>query len=194
MRHRFFIPSMALLVAGTLGGCAHDAPVNKSLPPLQATAQVDLSRYMGTWYVIGNIPQGDERGSMQMSDDYKLRPDGKIEITYHYRKGFNQPLKTSHGVASLVEPSNPARWKMRSLWPEHADYEILAVAPDYSSALVGLSSRKLLWILARQPQMPEADYQRLMQAAVAQGYSAKDVFKMPQRPQDDGAPGFQSDF
>lgn len=194
MRHRHFVLLVSLFVAGALGGCANEARINKSLPPLQAAAQVDLSRYMGSWYVIGNIPQGDERGNMQMSDDYKLRPDGKIDITYHYRKGFNQPLKTSHGVASLVDPTNPARWKMRSLWPEHADYEILAVAPDYSSALVGLSSRKLLWILARNPQLAEADYQRLLQQAAAQGYPIKDVLKMPQRPQDDGALGFQSDF
>ncbi len=189
---RFALPF--ILGAALLAGCAHDKPVdNKSTGPLQPLASLDLARYMGTWYVIGNIPTGAERGSMQLSNDFTLRPDGKIEITQHHRAGFNQPLKQSHAVASLVD-GQPARWKMRSMWPGHAEYDILAVAPDYSSALVGLSSRKLLWILARTPQLADADYQRLLQAAAAQGYPAKDVLKVPQRPQDDGEAGFQSDF
>ncbi len=177
-------PRLLLLLIGMLAGCAHQAP-------LKPVAQVDLDRYMGVWHVIGNIPYFAERGKVQTADEYRRLPDGRIAVTFHYRKAFDQPEKTWQGVGWLPDPADAAQWKVQLLWPFRSDYVILALTPDYRAVLVGLPSRKLLWIMAREPQLADADYQRMLQAAAAQGYPVDQVRKVPQRPQDLGQPGFQ---
>lgn len=167
-----------------LAGCA-------SQPPLKTAAHVDLDRYMGTWYVIGAIPNVFERGKVATADEYQRRPDGRIGITYHYRSDFAQPAKTWHGVAWLPEPADASRWKVQLLWPFRTDYQILQVTPEYDAVAVGLPSRKLLWIMARERQLAPAQYQRLLQDAAAQGFPVEQVRKVPQRVEDIGQPGFQ---
>ena len=68
---------------------------------------------------------------------------------------------------------------------------IVDLAPDYRSVLVGLPSRKLMWIMARERQLPAAEYRRLLGVAKAQGFPVEEVRKVPQRPEDLGRPGFE---
>lgn len=181
MRSSRFWPLAGLLAL--LAACAHQ-------PPLKTASRVDLARYMGTWHVIGNVPNLFERGKVATADEYHLQPDGRIAITYHYRNGFDAPELTWHGIAWLPDTNDPARWKVQLLWPFRTDYVILALEPE-RAVLVGLPSRRLLWIMARQTQLPDADYQHLLQLAAAQGFPVDQVRKVPQRPQDVGQPGFQ---
>jgi apolipoprotein D and lipocalin family protein len=165
-------------------GCAADAP-------LKTVDHVDLPRYMGTWYVIGNIPNFAERGKVATADEYRLKPDGGIDNIYHYRKGFDEPEKTWHGKAWLPDPKDTARWKVQLLWPFRSDYAILALDGDYRVTMVGLPSRKLLWIMSKDKSMDDAAYQRLLEVARAQGFPVEQMRKVPQRPEDAGKPGFQ---
>lgn len=177
-------PRTALLSLALLGGCA-------SQPPLQQAAAVDLDRYMGTWYVIAHVPYFAERGDVATADEYRRRPDGTMAVTYHYRKGFDAPEKTWSGKAWLPVPADPAHWKVQLVWPFRSDYVIVDLAPDYRSVLVGLPSRKLMWIMARERQLPAAEYRRLLGVAKAQGFPVEEVRKVPQRPEDLGRPGFE---
>lgn len=175
---------LALLAAALLGGCA-------SQPPLRQAKHVDLARYMGTWYVIGHVPYFAEKGDVATADEYRLKPDGGIAVTYHYRKGFDAPEKTWAGKAWLPDPADAAHWKVQLLWPLRSDYVIVDLAPDYRSVLIGLPSRKLMWIMARERQLPAADYQRLLDVARAEGFPVNEVRKVPQRRADLGQPGFE---
>lgn len=179
------IPMTLLVVAGmATASCAADAP-------LKAVDHVDLPRYMGTWYVIGNIPNFAERGKVATADEYRLKPDGTIENLYHYRKGFDKPEKIWHGKAWLPDPKDTARWKVQLLWPFRSDYTILALDPDYRVTMVGLPSRKLLWIMSKDRTLDDASYQRLLEQARAQGFPVEQIRKVPQGPEDAGKPGFQ---
>lgn len=174
----------ALLSVALLGGCAGQ-------PPLRQAKSVDLDRYMGTWYVIAHVPYFAERGDVATADEYRRRGDGGIAVTYHYRKGFDAPEKTWGGRAWLPDPADPAHWKVQLVWPFRSDYVIVDLSPDYRSVLVGLPSRKLMWIMARERQLPEADYRRLLDVAKTQGFPVDQVRKVPQRQQDLGQPGFE---
>ncbi|MGA0587868.1 lipocalin family protein [Dyella sp. KRB-257] len=70
-------------------------------------------------------------------------------------------------------------------------YVIVDLAPDYRSVLIGLPSRKLMWIMARERRLPAAEYQRLLDVAKAEGFPVDEVRKVPQRRTDLGQPGFE---
>jgi apolipoprotein D and lipocalin family protein len=71
-----FLPVCAVFLAA----CAHR-------PPLRTAEHVDLPRFMGDWYVISLLPWFAERGNVNTMDIYALRDDGRIDITYAFRKG-----------------------------------------------------------------------------------------------------------
>ena len=60
------------------------------------------------------------------------------------------------------------------------DYQIIELAPDYSHAVVGAPDRKYLWFLSRTPQMDEATYQRLTEAARSQGFDVSKLIRTKQ--------------
>jgi len=172
-----FITS-ALLVMGTLfSGCASTSHV----APLKTVPFVDLERYSGRWYVIANIPYFLERGKVASYETYERRPDGRLTNNFTFRrKSFDAPEVTWHGTAKITNPVTNAEWAVQFIWPLSADYLVIDLDPDYSWAVIGHPSRKLLWVLARDRQMPEDVYQALVQRTASQGYDPALITKVPQ--------------
>jgi apolipoprotein D and lipocalin family protein len=50
------------------------------------------------------------------------------------------------------------------------DYQIIALSPEYTYALVGDPGREYLWILSRSSRMDSATYDRLAAEARSQGF------------------------
>lgn len=161
-----------------LAGCASAGP-----PTVPHVAQVDLPRFMGDWYVIANIPSRPERDAYGAVESYAMRPDGKIQTTFRYRRGsFDAPEKTMRPVATVVPNSGNAVWGMQFVWPIQAEYVIGWVAPDYSQTLVVRSKRDYAWLMARTPTIPEADYTAHVERLRAMGYDVSKLRRVPQRP------------
>ena len=57
------------------------------------------------------------------------------------------------------------------------NYWILALDPDYRTALVGTPDRRFLWILSRTPQLDDAIYQRLVEHAEQLGFPVSDLIR-----------------
>ena len=191
MKRRRILFSVALWCgfSAALYACSDDAM--RDLPPLTTHAEVDLARYMGAWYVIANIPYFAERGKVATRDVYQLDAEGNVATTFVYRKEFGGPEKTT-GSLGVVQPgTHNARWIVRFFWLVRADYLVLEVAPDYSWALIGQPSRKLGWVLAREPAMPDAQYTELLQKFAAYGYDPARFLRVPQFAEQLGKPGFQ---
>jgi apolipoprotein D and lipocalin family protein len=70
---------------------------------------------------------------------------------------------------------------MRFIWPLKSDYRIAYLNADYSQTVIARSKRDYVWIMARTPTIPDADYQRLLQFVADQGYDLSLVQKVPQR-------------
>lgn len=169
--------TLVTLLASLLGLSACADP----RPPLVTVPSVDLDRYLGTWYVIANIPYFLEDGKVATADRYAKRPDGRFEITYIFRRGsFDAPEEEWHGVAWLPDPADTARWKVRFLWPLSADYLIIDLDSDYRWAVVGHPSRDYFWILARDRHLDPATYAGILTRAKAQGYDTTRVKAVPQ--------------
>ncbi len=53
---------------------------------MPTVTSVDLHRYQGDWYVIASIPSYFERHAYNAVESYLLRPDGKIQTSFRYRR------------------------------------------------------------------------------------------------------------
>lgn len=150
--------------------------------PMATVAHVDLPRFMGPWYVIANIPTWIERDAHNAVESYTLAADGTIETTFTFRAGaFDGPPRSYHPRGFVLDAASNARWGMRFVWPIKADYRIVYLNDDYSQVVVARERRDHVWIMARTPELPEADYQRLLAVVGAQGYDIARVQRVPQR-------------
>ena len=159
-----------------LGGCQSAAA------PLATVQRVDLQRFMGDWYVIANIPTFIEKGAHNAVESYRLDADGTIATTFTFRAGsFDGEAKRYTPRAWVVDRESNAVWGMQFIWPIKADYRITYLSADYSQTVISRQQRDYVWIMARMPSIPEADYQRLLKLAGEQGYDVKLVQKVPQQ-------------
>ena len=63
----------------------------------------------------------------------------------------------------------------------YADYYVMELGEDYSYALVGSSSDKYLWILARTPYLPQKTLEHLLACARERGYDTSKLIWVVQQ-------------
>jgi len=162
----------ALLLAGCQSASA----------PMPTVPHVDLPRFMGPWYVIANIPTFIEKDAYNAVESYRLDADGTIATTFTFRAGgFDGEEKRYTPRGFVTDPTSNALWGMQFVWPVKADYRIIWLADDYTETVIGREQRDYVWIMARAPEIADADYQRLLGFVRAQGYDVAQVRKVPQR-------------
>ena len=165
------------LAASLLAGCA-SAP---RLPALPNASKVDLTRFMGDWYVIANIPTFIEKGAYNAVESYRLDADDSIATTFTFNKdGFDGPRKTYKPRGFVIDRVSNAVWGMRFVWPVKADYRIVHVDDAYRETIIGRNARDYVWIMSRTPTLPEADYCRLQKQVAAAGYDVTQLRQVPQ--------------
>jgi apolipoprotein D and lipocalin family protein len=144
----------------------------RSHSPLETVEELKVENYMGKWYEIARLPNRFEDGLKCVTAEYSLRDDGKITVV---NKGhqIENPEKVSSisGVARIPDPDKPGQLKVQFFWPFSGNYYIIKVDEQYQLALVGDPSRKYLWILAREKQIDESDFQRLSDLAAEKGFA-----------------------
>ena len=150
--------------------------------PLPRAAPVDLNRYMGDWYVIASIPSFIERDAYDAVESYALKPDGHIQTTFRYRHGSHEaPFDTMHPVGTVKPGTGNAVWGMEFIWPIQAEYVIAYLDEGATQTIVARSARDYVWIMARTPVIPEADYQAHVARIKAMGYDIGKLRKVPQQ-------------
>jgi apolipoprotein D and lipocalin family protein len=178
------LPRRAALTAAAaalaaLAGCSTAPP----RPPLTLAPSVDVEKMMGDWYVIGCIPTFLERGAHDAVETYRRQADGRIDTTFTYRVGgHDQPLKTLKSIAKVLPGQGNAVWTVQFIWPIEADYRVMRVDPDYRTVVIGREKRDYVWIMARTPTIPDAQYQALVDFVGREGYDLKAMVKVPHRP------------
>lgn len=160
------------------------AACRSAQPPLEVVAQLDLDRYMGTWYEIASYPQRFQRGCVATQAHYALRDDGRIAVANECRDGsFEGALRRAEGVAWIADAGDsPAKLEVQFFWPFRGDYWIIEIGPSYEYAVIGHPTREYLWILARTPQLDAEIYAQLLERIAAHGYSLDPLQRTPQPP------------
>jgi apolipoprotein D and lipocalin family protein len=138
---------------------------------LETVDSVDLERYLGRWYEIASYPAWFQRNCTAVTADYSLRKDGLIEVINSCRKeSVDGKLKQAKGRAKIVDPTTNAKLKVSFFGPFWGPYWIIDLDPEYQWAVVGVPSRKYLWILCRTPQMDQAVYREIVARLPSKGF------------------------
>lgn len=153
-----------------------------SPPPIRTAKAVELERFMGDWYVIANIPTFIETNAYNAVESYRLAEDGTVATIFSFRAGgFEGEHKTYHPTGYIIDTQSNAVWGMQFIWPIKADYRIMYVDDAYNQTIIGRIQRDYVWLMARTPQVSEADYQRFLQLIAEEGYDVSKLRKVPQR-------------
>ena len=143
---------------------------------------VDLDRFMGDWYVIASIPTFIERNAYNAVESYRLTDEGTVATTFTFPQGGfdgERPVYTPTGFVRDRESN--AVWGMQFIWPFKADFRIVYLDAQYTQTIVGRNQRDYVWIMARAPSIPEADYQYLLRLLANEGDDINQIQRVPQR-------------
>lgn len=176
MNKRLLTITVLTMLTSLLAGCGTQQP------ELKPVDYVDLDRFMGKWYVIANIPTFIEKGAHNATETYERNPDGTIATTFQFRDGGFDGEIEEHNPRGFIKdhPSN-ALWGMQFIWPIKADYRIVYLTDDYSQTVIGRNKRDYVWIMARTPTIPDADYEEIVRLIGDMGYDTSKIQKVPQR-------------
>ena len=168
---------LIVLVTFLLFGCQ-----SVQHPPLAAVARVDLNRFMGDWFVIASIPTFIEKDAYNALETYRLADDGTIETTFTFRDGgFDGEPERYTPRGFVLDRASNAVWGMQFIWPFKADYRIVYLTPDYSQTVIAREKRDYVWIMSREPQIPDPDYRNILEFVAGLGYDISQIRKVPHR-------------
>lgn len=153
-----------------------------SRQPMPTAAKVDLPRFMGKWYVIANIPTFIEKGAHNAMESYALNSEGDVETTFTFRAdAFDGKEKIYRPKGFVTNRESNAEWRMQFLWPFKSEFLISYVNAEYTQTIIGRTDRDYVWIMARTPQISEADYSRHLDFLKVNGYDISKLQRVPQR-------------
>ncbi|NCF63354.1 MAG: hypothetical protein GWP58_10925 [Gammaproteobacteria bacterium] len=165
----------------TVTGAALVSACQASPLPLKTVDYVDLERFMGDWYVIANIPTFVEKGAHNAVESYRLDDDGTIATTFTFRRdGFDGKEKSYHPRGFIRDTRSNAEWGMQFVWPIKGDYRIIYLSEDYSTTIIGRNKRDYVWLMARDHQMTESEYDNAVRFISEAGYDTTKLQRVPQ--------------
>lgn len=144
--------------------------------------ELDIEKYLGTWYEIARYDHSFERGLVGVTATYSYRKDGKIKVVNAGYKGtLDGQQSEAVGKAKIPNPAIPSKLKVSFFWFFYGDYFVLELDKDYKWAVIGSSSDKYLWILSRWPQMNDELYQQILNGLTQRGYNVSQLIKVKQK-------------
>lgn len=121
---------------------------------LKTVQNVDLNRYIGSWYEIARFEHYFQKDCKNVKANYTLRDDGKIDVLNSCTKISTNKYKQASAIAYSVNSSN-SKLKVSFFRPFYADYWILDLDEDYKYAIIGTPSKEYLWIISREKTMDD---------------------------------------
>ena len=142
--------------------------------------ELDLQKYLGTWYEIARYNHKFERGLQGVTATYSMRNDGKIKVLNQgYKNSLEGELSRAVGKAKLTD--EPGKLKVSFFWIFYADYFVLELEENYQWALIGSKSDKYLWILSRTTQLEEKVKTDILNRAKKRGYDTSKLIWVDQK-------------
>ena len=134
----------------TLVACKSPTPP-KGVTPI---SPFDANRYLGKWYEIARLDHRFERGKDHVTATYTPRNDGGITVLNRGYDPVKKEWSESEGKAYFTGKSDTAALKVSFFGPFYGGYNVIALDEDYQYALVSGPNRSYLWILSREPKIP----------------------------------------
>lgn len=175
MKQRLSLCLLALGILILLPACIQE----DEHPPLPTVDRVELDDFMGKWYVLAATPTLFDRNAYNAVEIYE-RAERGINIIYRFNKdGPDGKRKTFNQKAVIDNPGINTDWTVTVQWPVKFDYKVIYLEPDYSVTVIGHPNRELVWIMARQPEIPDPRYSDIILHLQELGYKIGDIRRIP---------------
>jgi len=160
-----------------------------TLPDLKVVDYVDLNKYMGTWYLIAELPSFFERQCASgQTANYTLNNDGTVTVLNScFTK--NDAKYAREGRAFIVDQETNAKLqvsfvKFFGIWPFRGDYWIVELGENYEYAVVGHPDRTYGWILSRSCTIADDVLDGIFSRLEEQAYNRNDFITIDQSKND----------
>lgn len=161
----------ALSALTLLLGCATAPPEG-----IEPVSGFEPSRYLGRWYEIARLDHRFERGLSNVTAVYTERKDGGINVLNRGYDAASGEWKRAEGKAYFLKDRDVASLKVSFFGPFYGGYHVIRLdRQNYAHALVCGPSWSYLWILARNPSLPQETLDGLVSAAEALGFPIRDL-------------------
>lgn len=149
--------------------------------PIKPVDHVDMSRYMGRWFVIASIPTSVGDDAYNMVETYRRMDNGDVCTSLWFHDGGpDASIEKKHRVATVRDDTGNAEWKVHVFLFFHAQYIVGWLNSDYSQVIVARDKRDHTWLMARTPSISDADYQAMVKRVKDMGYDTSELRRMPQ--------------
>ena len=164
-----------LALGGVLVGCL-------GMPDeVQPVRGFDAGRYLGRWYAIARLDHSFERDLINVTAEYSRRDDGALRVV---NRGFDtgeDEWDAIEGVARFVGSEDEGYLKVSFFGPFYGSYVVFEIdADNYSYAFVSGFNHDYLWLLAREPSVPDALRERFLRAAEERGFAIDEIIWVEQ--------------
>lgn len=133
---------------------------------MKKARKIDLHEYAGKWNEIASFPAWFQRGCSGATARYTEMPKFIGVVNTCINKDGKK--RSIHGKAFTTGEEN--KLKVQFFPPFKSDYIIEYVDTEYKHAIVGSTSKKYLWILARDKNIDPEIYRKLVSIAKRKGY------------------------
>ena len=159
------------------GGCQNKKSEEMNTSTVK---ELDLQRYLGTWYEIARFDHRFESGLAGVTATYSMRDDGKIRVLNQgYKNTLDGELSVAEGKAKFT--AEPGKLKVSFFWIFYADYLVMELDENYQWALIGSKSDKYLWILSRTPKLEDNVKILVLNHATKRGYDTSKLIWVEHR-------------
>ena len=155
--------------------------------PLPAAAQaatpvpkLDPNRLIGSYYEIARYPIRRERQCLSNEMVLYALGDKRNSFQVVTACEVKEDYTNYWDSNGRFDNSADGKLKLTWLWPFAVKYWVLAIAPDYSWALVGNPNHKSLWILSHTPTLRPEVLAGIQSQAAAQGFNTAKLIPIPQ--------------
>jgi len=149
---------------------------------LQPVSGFELERYLGRWYEIARLDHSFEHGLTHVTAEYRLLPEGRVEVINHGFDPAKAAWRDAKGVARFQGARDIGSLEVSFFGPFYGAYNVLVLDADYRYALVAGPSRDYLWILARDPKLDHATLEALVARAKEWGFATDALIYVDQTP------------
>lgn len=170
-RTTLYRATIALLLAPfILSGCV-------GMPAgVEPVEDFELDRYLGKWYEIARLDHSFERGMQGVTAEYSLRDDGGVRVLNRGLKTEKGEWDEAEGKAYFVEQEDLGYLKVSFFGPFYGSYIVFELDKEnYQYAFVSGPDTSYLWLLAREPQVPESIRERFVERSMELGFELSEL-------------------
>ena len=148
----------------------------------EVVSELDLNRYFGRWYEVASTKPFFQEGCVCVTADYSLKDDGNVEVVNTCRKdSVTAPAQPTLGVAQPTD--DPAKFKVSfgNIPTFFSNYWVVALAEDYSWAVVSSRFRNPVWILSRTPELAPELIEEIKSELAMRNFNVSEISETVQK-------------